>query len=845
MSTKTLCFIVLYVILALAECKCAEGNALLVVEGQKLLPENYVIVLPEQPTPSERQAADEFNSHYELVTGKRLSIVLENIADSRLPIIIGRAEKALAKQQIVVPFDSLGPDGIHLEARDGAIVLAGNQRGVIYAVYTFLEEQVGIRWFTPDCMTFPKSGVIDIPALKKTYIPPLEFRDLDYWVATGKPIAIRHKFNGLHVDNIPQWGGSIHYRGFVHTFNLLVPPDVYGTEHPEYYSEVNGQRVIEESQLCLTNPEVLKIATEQVRKWIQESAPNKVIISISQNDCHNFCTCPKCEALTEYEGSPSGPIIHFVNAIAEEICKEYPEQIIDTLAYQDSRKPPKHVKPHPNVAVRLCSVECCFSHPLETCPFNQKFVEDLLEWSEICQRLYIWDYVINYAHCVMPYPNLQVIQPNIDFLVRHGVKGIYEEANYFSHGGELSELRSYLIGKALWDPHTNTAGNMQEFLDAYYGAAAPFLATYINNLHELVCSNPEVHVGISSSPADYLNHPDFLKKSLELFQKARDAVRSNETFLRRVHLAMLPVLYTALSLNGKLYYRHAKSLDLDEGVVDPELISIFVETVEREEITQLSEGELTPPLEWLKEICSNRAKLDVIVLENDFLRLEILPQVGGRIWRAIHKTSGRSLFALSGSDEKGYVPSDCGFEFYGSDKWHGDGYDSVFTVTEQHENKVTMVCQLENGNTFTRTIELLPDKMAFKVNNSLASPVDTKNLCIRMHPCFAVKSTANARLSFTDKDGKAQVFSLGEQEDPMAQNELWFRNDAMPCGSWALEDADSGLVITNSFPVVQAGACYCNWNNLEGRVNLEQWSAPQELPANTPLVLENVYEIKP
>ncbi len=155
-----------------------------------------------------------------------------------------------------------------------------------------------------------------------------------------------------------------------------------------------------------------------------------------------------------------------------------------------------------------------------------------------------------------------------------------------------------------------------------------------------------------------------------------------------------------------------------------------------------------------------------------------------------------------------------------------------------------MTCQLDNGNTFTRNIELLPGKAAFKVRNSLTSPVAAKNLCIRMHPSFVVSSTAKASLSFTDKNGNAQTFPLGELEDPMAQNELWFRKEAMPGGSWSLTDAGSGLVITNTFSVEQAGICYCNWNNLERRVNLEQWSATQELPANTPLVLENVYEIR-
>ncbi|MCQ2396689.1 MAG: DUF4838 domain-containing protein, partial [Lentisphaeria bacterium] len=601
------------------------GNATLVVDGHEILPESYVIMLPERPTASEKQAAEEFNRHYELMTGKTLEIISEGSAESRLPIIIGRAEKALTKHQITVNFGRLGADGIHLETHDGALALSGNQRGVLYAVYSFLEELAGVRWFAADCMTVPKSGVIDIPAMNRTYIPPLEFRDQDYWKATNLPFAARNRLNGLHIDSHPQWGGAIHYRGFVHTFNSIVPPEVYGKEHPEYFSEVNGQRVTTKSHLCLTNPDVLKIAVAQVRRWIQEAAPQKVIVSVSQNDWHNFCTCPKCAALTEYEGSLSGPLIHFVNAIAAEICKEYPDQIIDTLAYQVTRKPPRHVRPHPNVAVRLCTVECCFSHPLESCPFNRKFVEDIVGWSRICRRLYIWDYAIDFSHSVMPYPNFGVIQPNIDFFVRHGVTGVYEEANYFSPGGEFAELRAYLISKALWNPRTNTAKNIQEFLDAYYGPAAPFLNTYINKLHRLVCGNPNMHIRIETPPSYHLNEPKFLKESIKLFMEAREAVKNDETLLHRVNVAMLPVIYTQFSLASNLYRRHEKSLDLDNASDETELRTIFEETVKKESIIKLGEGKILPPLEWLKEMRPEHSKIDIVTLENEFLRLEVLP----------------------------------------------------------------------------------------------------------------------------------------------------------------------------------------------------------------------------
>ena len=120
-------------------------------------------------------------------------------------------------------------------------------------------------------------------------MPPLEGRATDYPCSRPLAFSVRNKYNGTYIPDVDEWGGNIHYRGFVHTFNSLVPPSVYGAKHPEYYSEINGRRVIDHSQLCLTNPDVLKIATETVLKWCEES-PRAAIISVSQNDWHNYCS---------------------------------------------------------------------------------------------------------------------------------------------------------------------------------------------------------------------------------------------------------------------------------------------------------------------------------------------------------------------------------------------------------------------------------------------------------------------------------------------------------------------------------------------------------------------------
>ncbi len=86
--------------------------------------------------------------------------------------------------------------------------------------------------------------------------------------------------------------------------------------------------------------------------------PNARIVSLTQHDNQDYCVCDECKALDAYEGSHSGTMIHFVNAVADAVKDEFPNVAIDTFAYQYTRKPPKHVVPRDNVIVRLCSIEC-------------------------------------------------------------------------------------------------------------------------------------------------------------------------------------------------------------------------------------------------------------------------------------------------------------------------------------------------------------------------------------------------------------------------------------------------------------------------------------------------------
>jgi hypothetical protein len=554
---------------------CHAAAVTLAEKGQLSFP----IVISTNAIPSERHAAEELQAYVQKISGVTLPIVTDAAPLRSREIILGD-NAHLHRVEIDIDPAALGAEEFILRSDHGRLVIAGGKpRGTLYGVYELLEQKLGVRWFTPELEVIPHTNKIVLPALNERHAPALEYRE-DYWTEAMRDtdFAARHRLNGANYKLKDMHGGrGAVYHPFVHSMDLLVPPELYA-QHPEYFPLINGKRVSGYVQRCLSNPDVLKIAIANVRKWIKEH-PKANIISVSQNDTFNYCQCDQCKALDEAEGSPSASLLKFVNAVAEDIEKDYPQVRIDTLAYQYTRKPPKTIRPRPNVIVRLCSIECCFAHPLETCVSeeNRRFREDILAWEPVAPKLYVWDYVTDFSRYQQPFPNLDVLQPNIRFFAQHNVRGIFEEGNYSGGGnGELAPLKSYLLAELLWNPEADVHKLMREFINAYYGHAAPKVFAYVQLLEEQV-RDPKIHAHIGDpTKARYLNEP-FAKAADALLADA-EKLAENDTVRLRVQTTRLPVWYVLLYIN------HLSAAERTA------LISRFIEVAHKSGISNISEG---------------------------------------------------------------------------------------------------------------------------------------------------------------------------------------------------------------------------------------------------------------
>jgi hypothetical protein len=545
------------------------------------------IVLAADTSETEKWAADELRFFLHLSAGCEIPVVSD---PSPFPnrLLVGEGAARLADPD----FDAalLQAEEIVVETRGHDLILAGGSpRGTLYAVYTFLEDVVGCRFWTMHCWNVPRKPSLTVGSLSIRYAPPLEYREPFWFVAFDPFWAARNKANGTKAGGDDRRGGRHVYEGFVHTFYTLIPPGRYFAAHPDWYSELDGVRTFKDAQLCLTNEEMRRELVENLKERLHDN-PAATIASVSQNDCFNPCTCARCRAVDEEEGSPSGSLLRFVNAVAADIEAEFPHVTIDTLAYQYTRKPPRITRPRPNVIVRLCSIECSFSRPLSD-PSNNSFLDDLEAWSKIAGRLFLWDYTTNFSNYIQPHPNYRVLGPNIRLFVQNNVRGIFEQGAYQSWGSEMAELRAWVLAKLLWNPALDADKLKREFLAGYYGPAAAGISEYLALLERSVREAGD-HLGcFSPSDAKFLSL-DTMLQGWRVLKKAEAAAGKNAELGRRLRRVLMPAVYVVLT-RWDVFQKEAQERDL--GWPWPrsrqELLDWFLDAARSEGVTMISEGQ--------------------------------------------------------------------------------------------------------------------------------------------------------------------------------------------------------------------------------------------------------------
>lgn len=514
----------------------------------------YQIVLPVNPSEVEESAANELKIYIEKSTGAVLHITNEDKKVAKA-IYIGNTKYAAKNKAIINE-----PEGWIIKASGTNLILTGGKtRGVLYAVYHFLEDVVGVRWWDPWEEYVPMIGQLSIRSdLSLHGVPSFAYRDLYDSIFDDMGIdpktakadyslyQARNRLNG-HFSFTPQeYGGRIKYGKpyHVHTFSRYFPVKKYFSRHPEWYAWSKDKKTrIDDGQLCLSNKELLEVFKQKVRDSIfasyqlaQERGETKPeFFSVSLNDLDGLCECDDCSKLYIEKGK-SGYAIFFVNKIADYIAAVYPEVKIETLSYWQYIIPPlDNTKPAKNVVLRLAEEGRDLANTIEN-RNNKDVLQRLKQWQKLCDNnnLYIWDYYLNYSNAT--HVPMFRFQQDLEIYKKHGAQGIFGEIEW-PLVADMWNMRVWMLAKLFENIHLNTDSLIADFAVNYYAEAAPQIKEYLYMVRKSVDSTNSFISFRTNVFAENYFTLDIAIKANKLFEEALSNVKDNEVAARRVRHA--------------------------------------------------------------------------------------------------------------------------------------------------------------------------------------------------------------------------------------------------------------------------------------------------------------------
>ena len=568
----------------------------------------FQVVVSPTAIPAERTAAKELSFYLSQVSsaGESVPVVAERDSALGAVVHVGQSSEALTALGLG-GWSELKPDEVcYCVDASGDVWIAGDRpRGTLYAVYEFLEREYGVRFFTADDTLLPKrpSLALPRPGTAWRYAPPIQMRTALYRDLTlrGSPrfqAQMRNNSFGYHMTE--EWGGSMSMIGFVHTMDMLIPKDKYFAEHPEWFALRDGLRQGGAlNQLCLTNREMRQELCRRVKEEII-AHPKSRLISVSQNDNKSPCECADCQEFVAMHGNLTDLLLDCVNEVAASIAEEFPEVLVETLAYHYTRQPPKTVRPLDNVIIRYCTIEECSFAPIDS-ERNRIFFNELAEWGKIAKQMMIWHYLTDFSHYYMPHPNWNCIKQDTRLFRDCKAISVFQQGSHDQAGdaADLADLRIYLVSKLLWNPDADDKALINEFVTHHYGPGAPAIFAYLNGVVAAVEAHPECKDGCNAPNTDgWLSDEELVRLWRVLFDAAWRH-QSDSVYGPRLATASIPLTINLFERPHLLQCAPEQRLPLLRDVNPNEVLDFLEAALKKADCPYLAEGARTPVPEWL------------------------------------------------------------------------------------------------------------------------------------------------------------------------------------------------------------------------------------------------------
>ena len=570
---------------------CTAGAVTLVENGQP----RAVIITPDQPSPAVKLGAQILRDHIKQISGAALPIQQESTVSGestkeRAWVLVGEGKRT---GELSLSSKSLGPGGIVLHAKHNVLALFGTDErtptdrdGTRYAVVTFLEDKLGVRWLWPGELgkVIPRRATITVEDFDLQFTPQLAQRRIRD-AGCNDRLESGLKNLGFTADDYRRqrtaaqqvasesggwfgWqklGGSFNVSGG-HAFGHLW--EKYGKEHPDWFAmQPNGSRDQSRngarSRLCKSNPELIAaIAREKIEELNKH--PDLLGVSLSPNDggANTFCTCPKCEALDAPNGrkvklwdntsatrrefehvSLTDRMVYFWNAIAEQVTKVHPNALFTVDAYSAYRSPPVLRKLHPNLVVRFVNIQ----YTDET--LRQQGLTDWDEWAKAAKKVYFRpNLMLAGRRSGSPLIYVHKFAKDFRCLAHHSMWGT--DFDSCVHNWATQGLNYYVVARLHWDPDQDVDTIINDYCRAGFGPAAKTVRRHFDKLEaitsDIAANRAALDADLDAAKIEPLGvfTPEAISGLRDLLRQAREQAASDDTVLKRLAFLELGLRWT-------------------------------------------------------------------------------------------------------------------------------------------------------------------------------------------------------------------------------------------------------------------------------------------------------------
>ena len=442
------------------------------------------------------------------------------------------------------------------------LILAGEgERGTLYAVYSFLENELGCRWYTAyRDIVVPKHETLAVGELCRRELPAFKFRYMSTYFYQLRPerelFFFRDRLNSIESAALPELRNDLPMIGpGCHTLYFYMNPEKKYHEdwkncpkpplnnlfesNPAFFSmDASGKRM--KLQLCFGNPQLRKTLTSQIEAVINSSPRSARVLTLDANDVPGkFCNCPECLKLEGKYHTPAGPLLDYLLELCAYLKQKHPEVYVKTLAYRkgQSEIPPDNVEKLPdNLIIVFAPIESNFAAPLDH-PSNKDTMENLRKWCKIAKNVWVWYYSNPYCDNHPPFGNIEKMARDVKILKDTGVSGtFFEHGSGVQQGFNFAELQTWLLLKLFQNPDQDLDKLVVEFTDYYYGKAAPLIRAYMKELEGL---RKEMQIKLPWNPSfsmfTYLT-PDRIMKWEKDFDSMEELTKDSPACLRHVRM---------------------------------------------------------------------------------------------------------------------------------------------------------------------------------------------------------------------------------------------------------------------------------------------------------------------